>query len=210
MDTYEAELSKLRLIAQARQILNDEFVQRRADEYAAWLTKTKDAWKTPTTSIPYPPFISSPSLSSFQSSIGFPSEQDIVNKALELYNESVVPAPAPVPTSVPPPAVAVSEPTTIVPEPQVVDAVIVEPTPPPTVTQPLPAVTKSIADIFADRVEQEPSPQSTVPELQPRLTEALQRISPPGKILPGIYEKLQQIQADFGNPNVPHQDHNND
>jgi len=215
MDTYEAELSKLRLIARARQLLNDQFVQKRADEYTNWLNVTKDAWKTPHTSLPYPPFAASPSLSSFQSSIAFPSEEDIVNKALELYNESaaaerVVSPPAEAVLSVVEPAAQPqhepepeSEPSVeaISPAPRVTEAVIVREE--PTVVEAvvvLPA-TRSIADIFAVKKDSE----ATLP--QP--AELLHKVSHPGPILPSILEKLQQVRADFGGGNLPYKDTNN-
>lgn len=219
MDTYEAELSKLRLIARARQLLNDEFVKKRADEYTTWLNVTKDAWKTPHTSLPYPPFAASPTLSSFQSSIAFPSEEDIVNKALELYNEGIAAERSALPPTSPAEAVpSVVEPIVqlqpesgpelelepiieaISPASRIAEAVIIREEPTVVEAVVLPA-TRSIADIFAVKKDSEAA--------LPQPAELLHKVSHPGPILPSIFEKLQQVQADFGDASLPRKDYNN-
>lgn len=59
----------------ARQLLNEEYIAQRAEEYNKWLVDSQVAWKTQGIKLPPP-----------SSVITYPSEQEIVAKALEYYN----------------------------------------------------------------------------------------------------------------------------
>jgi hypothetical protein len=65
---------KLELLKMARLLLNEEYINRRAEDHNAWLANCDDAWKTRRVKLPYPPFAP------------YPTEAQIVSKALTLYN----------------------------------------------------------------------------------------------------------------------------
>jgi len=65
---------KLELLKMARQLLNEEYINRRAEDHNAWLAKCDEAWRTRRVKLPYPPFAP------------YPTEEQIVAKALTLYN----------------------------------------------------------------------------------------------------------------------------
>jgi hypothetical protein len=65
---------KLELLKMARQLLNEEYINRRAEDHNAWLANCDEAWRTRRVKLPYPPFAP------------YPTEEQIVAKALTLYN----------------------------------------------------------------------------------------------------------------------------
>lgn len=65
---------KLELLKMARQLLNEEYINRRAEDHNKWLAECDDAWRTRRIKLPYPPFAP------------YPTEDQIVAKALALYN----------------------------------------------------------------------------------------------------------------------------
>jgi hypothetical protein len=64
---------KLELLKMARQLLNEEYINRRAEDHNAWLANCDEAWRTRRIKLPYPPFAP------------YPTEEQIVAKALTLY-----------------------------------------------------------------------------------------------------------------------------
>ena len=64
---------KLELLRMARQLLNEEYINRRAEDHNQWLADCDDLWRTKRMKLPYPPFAP------------YPSESDIVTKAAALY-----------------------------------------------------------------------------------------------------------------------------
>jgi len=65
---------KLELLKMARQLLNEEYINRRAEDHNKWLADCDEVWRTRRVKLPYPPFAP------------YPTEEQIVAKALTLYN----------------------------------------------------------------------------------------------------------------------------
>lgn len=81
-----AELLKI-----ARQLLNKEYISRRAQQHQLWITNSEASWKTSRALLPYP------------AGILYPSEEEVVSKALELYNNSTKSQPSVLPLPEVPP-----------------------------------------------------------------------------------------------------------
>lgn len=56
----------------ARQMLNEEYINRRAEDHNKWLAEADVAWRTKGIKLPYPPFAP------------YPSEEQILQRAQEL------------------------------------------------------------------------------------------------------------------------------
>lgn len=65
------------LLTQARQLVNKEYIARRAEQHQHWIANSESSWRTNGALLPYP------------AGILYPSEDEIVAKALELYNAAV-------------------------------------------------------------------------------------------------------------------------
>ena len=90
------------LLKTARQLVTKEYLNRRAELHQQWLANSETSWRTNGAFLPFP--------------VGslYPSEEEIVAKALELYNQSVektaaIPAPT-VPLPEAPPLATVTNP----------------------------------------------------------------------------------------------------
>lgn len=102
---YSTEKEQLELISTARQLLNAEYAKQCTQEYQSWSIVNKNIInRTGEVLLRYPPFSGALSPVSFRSTIAKPTETDVVNMALELYNRN---RPSPYQTS----ADAVVEPT---------------------------------------------------------------------------------------------------
>lgn len=102
---YDTEKEQLELISTARQLLNAEYAKQCTREYQSWSAVNKNIInRTGEVLLRYPPFSGALSPVSFRSTIAKPTETDVVNMALELYNRN---RPSPYQTS----ADAVVEPT---------------------------------------------------------------------------------------------------
>jgi hypothetical protein len=75
MNELETNKQRANLLAQARVLLNEEYQQRRAEQYSKWQLESNHLWVTKGILLPYP------------SSFGYPTEEEVVKKALELYNK---------------------------------------------------------------------------------------------------------------------------
>lgn len=64
------------LLTQARQLVNKEYIARRSEQHQHWIANSESSWRTNGALLPYP------------AGILYPSEDEIVAKALELYNAS--------------------------------------------------------------------------------------------------------------------------
>lgn len=121
---------------QARKLLNEDYKSRHTAEYNAWLANHKNAWMQPHVIVPFPPFVVSGALTPFKPIASAPTEDEVVAKALELYN---LHTPAPVaqqPAAVIQPTVAAKpEPEATLNQPlDIAPAIeVVEPTVEPTV-----------------------------------------------------------------------------
>lgn len=64
---------KMEILKMARELLNEEYINRRAQDHNRWVAESDVAWRTRRVKLPYPPFAS------------YPTEEEIVNKAAALY-----------------------------------------------------------------------------------------------------------------------------
>jgi hypothetical protein len=74
MNDAEEMKHKIELLKMARELLNEEYINRRAEDHNQWLADCDVAWKTRGVKLPYPPFAP------------YPSEAEIVAKASSLFN----------------------------------------------------------------------------------------------------------------------------
>lgn len=65
---------RLQLIKISREILNEEYINRRAEDHNAWLAAAESTWGIHKIRLPYPPFAK------------YPNEADIVARATIMYN----------------------------------------------------------------------------------------------------------------------------
>ena len=86
---YDTEKEQLELISTARQLLNAEYAKKCTQEYQSWSAVNKNIInRTGEVLLRYPPFSGALSPVSFRSTIAKPTETDVVNLALELYNRN--------------------------------------------------------------------------------------------------------------------------
>lgn len=64
---------KFELLKMARELLNEEYINRRAQDHNKWIAECDVAWKTRGIKLPYPPFAP------------YPTEAEIIAKASSLY-----------------------------------------------------------------------------------------------------------------------------
>ena len=96
---YPTEQAQLELISTARQLLNSDYTRRCTEEYRVWSsTNQNNVNRVGEMLLRYPPFSGALSPLSFRSTIARPTEDDVVRKALELYNRE---RPSPYQNSVP-------------------------------------------------------------------------------------------------------------
>lgn len=74
MENLDDAKYKLELLRMARELLNEEYINKRAEDHNKWVADADVAWKTQGIKLPYPPFAS------------YPKESEIVAKALTLFN----------------------------------------------------------------------------------------------------------------------------
>jgi hypothetical protein len=150
MSPIDDHATRVRLIARARHSLNTEYDHKYRAEYAAWIERQKNAWKENHTVVPYVPFFVSDSVGQFRPTIKSPTEEEVVARALELYNltfaaNPTTPPPAPAEPAPLAETVPVPEPAVIEGTPVAVDTVpVAVPTPEPQLetiaVEPAPAV----------------------------------------------------------------------
>ena len=73
---------KFEILKMARQLVHDEYINKRAEEHNRWVAQNAHAIRTTRQGIPYPPFTR------------HPTEADIVARARSLYEFVADPAPA--------------------------------------------------------------------------------------------------------------------
>lgn len=74
MSEVEQTKHRLELLKMARELLNEEYINRRAQDHNTWVAQCDELWKTKKIKLPYPAFAP------------YPTESEIVAKALTLYN----------------------------------------------------------------------------------------------------------------------------
>ena len=96
---YPTEKAQLELISTARQLLNSDYTRRCTEEYRVWSSTNQiNINRVGEVLLRYPPFSGALSPLAFRSTIAKPTEDDVVKKALELYNRE---RPSPYQNSVP-------------------------------------------------------------------------------------------------------------
>ena len=164
---YSTEKEQLELISTARQLLNAEYAKQCTQEYQSWSIVNKNIInRTGEVLLRYPPFSGALSPVSFRSTIAKPTETDVVNMALELYNRN---RPSPYQTS----ADAVVEPT-----PEVVP-----------VEEPISALS-TLVSTEADVTE--PAILSAAESTSPALTDETVKDTTPGGIF-DIFKKPAEL-----------------
>ena len=178
-------------INQARKILTEDYTARHTAEYNSWLTGCKNSWMKPHVIVPFPPFVISPALSAFKPSVVSPSEDEVVAKALELYNQFNPVQPT---TKVQP----------IVEAPEPIAEPIAEPISRPMIEAI--AHVDEIYKIFQTKEKIEPEEKidpltndTTFTAIEkalnvvPQPAEELAKVSTPGRMFPSVLEKLQTM-----------------
>lgn len=74
MNQLEIHRQRAQLLTKARNLLNEEYQKQRSEQYTKWQAESNHLWISKGIMLPYP------------SSFGYPTEEEVVAKALELYN----------------------------------------------------------------------------------------------------------------------------
>lgn len=102
MNEIEQNKHRMELIKMARELLNEAYINRRAEDHNRWLAESDVMWRTKRMKLPYPPFAT------------YPTDEEIVAKATALYNFVNSPQPTtplPVLDPVVPPQATIITPT---------------------------------------------------------------------------------------------------
>jgi len=164
---YSTEKEQLELISTARQLLNAEYAKQCTQEYQSWSIVNKYIInRTGEVLLRYPPFSVALSHVSFRSTIAKPTETDVVNMELELYNRN---RPSPYQTSA--------------------DAVV-EPTPEVVPVEELSSALSTLVSTEADVTE--PAILSAAKSTSPALTDETVKDTTPGGIF-DIFKKPAEL-----------------
>ena len=103
---------RLELLKMARELANEEYINKRAEDHNDWLARVDVAWRTRGVRLPYPPFVP------------YPTEAEIVARAITLYGfmKSPTQVSTPAPPEVEP--VVVSEPVVTDSIPETVPVIV--------------------------------------------------------------------------------------
>lgn len=74
MNQIEINKQRAQLLTTARNLLNEEYQKKRSEQYTKWQSESNHLWISKGIMLPYP------------SSFGYPTEEEVVARALELYN----------------------------------------------------------------------------------------------------------------------------
>jgi hypothetical protein len=74
MEDNEKIKQRYELLKMARTLLNEDYVNRRAEDHNKWVAENEVSWRTKRRNIPYPPFAK------------YPTDKDIISAAANLYN----------------------------------------------------------------------------------------------------------------------------
>jgi hypothetical protein len=89
MNELELNRHRANLLSTARTMLNDEYQKKRGEEYTKWQHESNHLWISKGIMLPYP------------TKFGYPTEEEVVAKALQLYNAQNNTAPQPAATGNP-------------------------------------------------------------------------------------------------------------
>lgn len=222
MSSQNDQLLKLQAIATAREFLNSRYKQCCAEEYAKWTSNNANAWRGNNMPLPFPPFVSNAAFAPFQTSIAAPTEEDVIDRALILYMQSITTTDLEKTASAPQ-SVATTEVTletqaanepVMMSEPDAVSELNVVSEPvmmsEPDVVSELPAVipyVEEIKEIYKTVGEplEIPTVQWPVPEMDlspaPMPADQLAQASiESGRILPGILKRLEDLKMSWAKP----------
>lgn len=73
MEEKETQL-RLELVKMSRELLLEEYINKRAEDHNAWLAESEVHWRKTGTKLPYPAFAK------------YPTDEDIVGRAVTMYN----------------------------------------------------------------------------------------------------------------------------
>lgn len=115
MNSLEKELEyakhRMEVLRMARQLLNEEYINRRAEDHNKWLADSDVAWRTKGIKLPYPPFAPYPTeaqiLAKAKELIGFVVKEEDIDKVLPptVVEQPVAPPPVTPIITVPEPEV---------------------------------------------------------------------------------------------------------
>lgn len=157
--------TKLEILKMARELLNEEYINRRAQDHNKWLSECDAVWKNQGVKLPYPAFAP------------YPSEAEILARAQALYSFVAVQEPA-------------KEPVVDVAVPETISTVTQSTNPPaPVVLQPESTPTAPIAPLAIDpipdlpRSAELPQPKplfatKPMPPVDPAASSALKNLLP--------------------------------
>lgn len=74
MEESEKIKQRFELLKMARELLNEDYINRRAEDHNKWVADNEESWRTTRRNIPYPPFAQ------------YPTDNEIVQVASTLYN----------------------------------------------------------------------------------------------------------------------------
>lgn len=74
MEDKEQISQRFELLKMARELLNEDYINRRAEDHNRWIAENEELWRTARRNVPYPPFAQ------------YPTDEAIIQAALNLYN----------------------------------------------------------------------------------------------------------------------------
>ncbi len=74
MEDVDKIKQRFELLKIARELLNEDYINRRAEDHNKWVAENEESWRTIRRHVPYPPFAQ------------YPSDESIVRAASNLYN----------------------------------------------------------------------------------------------------------------------------
>jgi hypothetical protein len=74
MEDTDKIKQRFELIKIARELLNEDYINRRAEDHNKWVAENDELWRTKRRNLPYPPFAQ------------YPTDDEIVRAASNLYN----------------------------------------------------------------------------------------------------------------------------
>lgn len=74
MENSDKVKQRFELLKMARELLNEDYINRRAEDHNKWVAENEKLWRTQRRNLPYPPFVA------------YPTDEEIVRTASNLYN----------------------------------------------------------------------------------------------------------------------------
>lgn len=74
MEDIDKVKQRYELLKMARELLNEEYINQRAEDHNKWVAENDELWRTKRRTLPYPPFAQ------------YPTDEDIIKAATKLYH----------------------------------------------------------------------------------------------------------------------------